>query len=61
MYLSKDEELYEIDESNIGELHKSHFKPLVNIQGFGRVQLTTREEKSRRRRILNRECEYPRL
>ena len=30
-YLSKDGELYEINERNIGELHKSHFKPLVNI------------------------------
>lgn len=60
MFLSKDEELYEINESYIGERHKSHLKPLVNIQGFSKGQLTTKEEKSRRR-ILNRKREYPRL
>lgn len=61
MYLSKDGKLNEINESNIGELYKTHFKPLVNIQGFGRVHLAIREEKLRRKRMLNREYGYPKL
>lgn len=30
-YLPKDVEFYEINESNIGELYKSHFKSLFDI------------------------------
>lgn len=30
-YLSKDVEFYEINKSNIDELHESHFQPLFNI------------------------------
>lgn len=55
-YLSKVVEFYEINESNIGELYQWHFKSLFDIQRSGRVQLTTTEEKSRRRKILNRKC-----
>lgn len=51
-YLSKDVEFYEVNESNVGKLYKSHFKPPYDIK------LTTKEDESRRRKILNRECEY---
>lgn len=50
-YLSKDEEFYEVNENIVGKMYKSHFKPPFDIK------LTTREEESRRRKILNRECE----